>query len=365
MLFRSAIFATLAAAVTASFGADTMITPQNDFNIPADSKIGRKLMEKARFLEGNNQVNAEDWLYGFSIRYDSCASLIQIREEGGNNDEGLLYTQNMVKFTLCPGSSDGCSGCGSGAATYVVNMNDFVDAYTEMKLEAQEYACEMIREYCYCENANDDQVCENQCYTDAGMDVCIEYEGGDEFEIQRYLECAEMEGGNGNNNNNNQNGYYNQNNGGVDMYRQYWVGPTCSEKDGKSIHMRVFYDAGCTTQAPTGVYEAFHYGAALPFETTSIVTHSDCVSCLKVDQNANNNNNNNNNNQNQNMETNELCKESYEMAAKCGSGGSSAATAFAVIFAITSLILGAYAFFLYRKIHRAKVNLAQAELGVA
>ena len=25
---------------------------------------------------------------------------------------------------------------------------------------------------------------------DAGMDVCVEYEGGDEFEIQRYLECA-------------------------------------------------------------------------------------------------------------------------------------------------------------------------------
>jgi hypothetical protein len=22
------------------------------------------------------------------------------------------------------------------------------------------------------------------------MDVCIEYEGGDEFEIQRYLECT-------------------------------------------------------------------------------------------------------------------------------------------------------------------------------
>ena len=38
---------------------------------------------------------------------------------------------------------------------------------------------------------------------------------------------------------------------------------------------------------------------------------------------------------------------------------------FAVIFAVTSLILGAYAFFLYRKIHRAKVNLAQAEMGIA
>jgi hypothetical protein len=190
MLFiRSAILTTLAAAVTASFGADMVITPQHDFQIPGDSKIGRKLMEKARLLEQNQ--NDGSWLAGFSIKYDSCASLVQVRAEGDNKDgDGMLYTQNLVKFTACPGSSDGCAGCGSGAATYVVNMMDFLDAYTEMKLEEQEYACEMIREYCYCDNANDDQVCENQCYTDAGMDVCIDYEGGDDFEIQRYLECA-------------------------------------------------------------------------------------------------------------------------------------------------------------------------------
>ena len=111
------------------------------------------------------------------------------------------------------------------------------------------------------------------------------------------------------------------------------------------------------------------------------------------------------------MEVNELCEQSYEMAAKCesnlgsylgqyyytdetgceyinnilpnleratrkissggsGSSGSSVsgagvATAMAVIFGMTSLLLGAYAFFLYRKIHRAKVNLAQAEMGIA
>jgi hypothetical protein len=190
MFIRSAIVATLAATVTASFGADMMIAPQHDFHIPGDSEIGRKLMKNARSLEQNQ--NDGSWLYGFSIKYDSCASLVQLRGEGDNKDggDGLLYTQNLVKFIACPGSSDGCSGCGSGAATYVVNMMDFLDAYTEMKLTQQEYACEMIREYCYCENANDDQVCENQCYSDAGMSECINYEGEDNFEIQRYLECA-------------------------------------------------------------------------------------------------------------------------------------------------------------------------------
>ena len=52
-------------------------------------------------------------------------------------------------------------------------------------------------------------------------------------------------------------------------------------------------------------------------------------------------------------------------SSSSGGAGNGAATAFAVIFAMTSCLLGAYAFFLYRKIHRAKVNLAQAEMGIA
>lgn len=100
-----------------------------------------------------------------------------------------------------------------------------------------------------------------------------------------------MENKNGNNNNNNNNGNYNYNansNGGIDMYRQYWIGPYCAS-DGKSIHMGTFFDAGCSSKTQTGVYEAFHYGYPLPFESKPIVTLNDCISCLKVDNNNNNN----------------------------------------------------------------------------
>merc|ERR1712161_31723 len=148
-------------------------------------------------------------------------------------------------------------------------------------------------------------------------DVCIEYENGDDFEIQEYLECEEMEGadGNDNNNNNNNNGNYNYGqqtqNEGVDMYRSYYVGPLCSPDDGKSIFLAAFFDAGCTSYAGTGVYEAFHYGYPLPYENEPIVALDDCISCLQVDEN------NNNNNQNQDMEVAEICEQSYEMAAKC------------------------------------------------
>merc|ERR1719253_711957 len=148
-----------------------------------------------------------------------------------------------------------------------------------------------------------------------------------------------MEGADGNQNNNNGNNYnygnsY-QNNGGVDMYRQYYIGPYCSPKDGQSIFMGAFYDAGCTASAGTGVYEAFNYGYPLPYESEPIVALNDCISCLQVDQDANNNNNNNNqnnnqnnngqnynynnngqnnNNQNQEMEVAEICQQSYEQA---------------------------------------------------
>jgi len=425
-MFRTAIFALVAACVTARKSP----VPVEDFNIPAESTIGKRLMTSARRVEQNGNNNDEqeaDWLAGYSIKYDSCASLIQVQGEGGGGDEdSLLYTQNLVKFILCKGTS-GCGDCGSGIASYVVDMREFIEAYTQMKEEQKEQACEMIAEYCYCDNANDDEVCENQCYADAGMSDCIQYEGQEEVEINELLECQAMEGadGNNNNNNNNNNGNYNYagNSGtynGVDMYRQYYLGPTCSTKDGKSIFISAFYDAGCTSPAGSGVYEAFNYGSPLPYENVPVVALNDCISCLQVDENENdnnnnynnynynnNNNNNNNYNYNQDLEVAEICQQSYEQAAKCenklgsylgqyyytdttgcdyinnilpnlqkatrkiasGSIGSSAvsgsaATAFAVIFGMTTALLGAYAFFLYRKIHRAKVNLAQAEMGM-
>ena len=58
-----------------------------------------------------------------------------------------------------------------------------------------------------------------------------------------------------------------------------------------------------------------------------------------------------------------LEKASRNMGVGGAGGSGGAATAFAVIFALTTVVLGLYAFFLYRKIHRAKVNLAQSEGG--
>ena len=193
MMLRSAIFAILAACAAAKVPVAQEGGMIPDFNIPTDSTSGKRLLSKARRLEQNNQNQEEaQWLSGYSIKYDSCASLIQVREEGGGEEEGLIYTQNLVKFVICPGNSGKCSDCGKGIAQYVVNMRDFVETYVEMKKEQQEQACEMIREYCYCDNANDDEACEYQCYADAGMQECIQYEGQEEMDMDAYLECEGM-----------------------------------------------------------------------------------------------------------------------------------------------------------------------------
>jgi hypothetical protein len=198
-----------------------------------------------------------------------------------------------------------------------------------------------------------------------------------------------------NNNNNNNNGNYNQ---------LYYVGPTCS--NGFDINLATFSDSGCSTKTKSGVYETMMYGASLPFEKESMVSN-DCVACLYVDQDANDDaNNNGNDDGNQDYEVIELCSESYEEAAKCESGLSgvktypdesgcdyinnvlpklvkasnsifksrrngstgssgSSSTGWAIFFFLTAGFMSAYAFFLYRKIYRAKVNLSagQGELA--
>jgi hypothetical protein len=192
MIFRTALVALLAAFVSAE---DKTIP--TDGSIPVTSNAGQELLmkatviEEARVLGGNNQDYS--WMAAYSIRYTGCTSLVQVGGQGGNNnnkdgDGGMLYTQHLVRFSLCP--VDGCNSSCSGGGHYVVNMADFVDLYTEFKLTEQELICENAREACYCENANDDQACENACYSAEGLDACIDY-GGDneEFEVQRYLEC--------------------------------------------------------------------------------------------------------------------------------------------------------------------------------
>jgi hypothetical protein len=205
------------------------------------------------------------------------------------------------------------------------------------------------------------------------------------------MEGANGDDNNNNNNNNNNNGNYNNYGNsnlynGIDMSASYWTGLSCAS-NGKSINLAVFTDAGCTSKATSGTYEAFNYGVSLPYEKESLISSGECMACVEDSDDDGNN-----------YEANEVCTNAYERAAKCETNldtgsyyftpdttgcnyintilprlahatnkaassvaSGSASVAFAVIFFLTSMVLGAYSFFLYRKIHRAKVNLAQSE----
>lgn len=168
-------------------------------SVPVESAMGQALLRKAtviepaRHLNNNNNQNQGNAAYlgKYEIKYLGCNSLLQVNREGGGNNNnnqngGILYTQNLVRFALCPENS--CGSC-SGGGEYAVNMAEFVDAYTEAKMQEEEYACEVVRENCYCDNADDAEACEGACYSAAGLTDCVKYEGQDNFEIQRYLEC--------------------------------------------------------------------------------------------------------------------------------------------------------------------------------
>lgn len=260
-----------------------------------NSKAGRNLVNKARKLEDGE--GDYSWIVNYSIKFASCHTLTQFNgEEGGGGDEdSSIQKQNIVKFKLC--SSDSC-GYGCKGGDYIVSMNEFVDAYTESRLNAQEMACETVRENCNCDYYDDEDACEKVCYEKAGLDYCIEEEEGDDqqevFDLQEYLECTEIEDQN--------------ENGNVEYYNgepvQYYVGPKCSS-DGERVNLGVFTDEFCTKVASDSKYYEYT-GVSLPYSSTSIVAE-DCVACGES------------NGDDGEVEMSELCMASYEPAAKCES----------------------------------------------
>ena len=346
---------------------------------------------KIRHLEDANQNQNQQqeerditWMHEYSIQFDSCHSATTVRQEGGGDEFGALIANNSIEFTLCPTSG------GKGCARYLAPMMDFLNAYTEAQMEEEEYECEVAREQCEYEaqmnqnqnqnnNGNyNEQYYMNECFQAMGKNYCMEYEGQEEFEVQRYLECAEFEGNN--------------------EYVNYFIGPYCA-KNGKEVRLGMFQDGGCAVPASNGLetFSKYSYGRSLPSSDESIVSPYKTISCKQVDQNANNNqnnnngNNNNNNNWNQDIEINQFCEEIYELSAKCekglnkesnyywspdneacsyiektlpamdaatfGAGSGSAAKAFAWIFALTTVGLGGYVFYLHKNKDR-KVDLS-------
>eukprot|EP00574_Skeletonema_japonicum_P002756 CAMPEP_0201713790 /NCGR_PEP_ID=MMETSP0593-20130828/503_1 /ASSEMBLY_ACC=CAM_ASM_000672 /TAXON_ID=267983 /ORGANISM="Skeletonema japonicum, Strain CCMP2506" /LENGTH=394 /DNA_ID=CAMNT_0048202977 /DNA_START=41 /DNA_END=1225 /DNA_ORIENTATION=+ len=382
MLFRSVALITASTAAVAS--GKSVEVPMND--ISANTKLGGNIMSKARRLEDNGEAGA--WVANYSIVFQKCAvSNEYFAFEGENQDQNNWQVkQKLVHFKLCPTANTG--SCKSGA-DYVVPMNDFVEMYLQSKMDAQEYNCEMVKENCYCENANDDEACETQCYVDAGLDYCEEDNQNNnnnnqayEFDIEEAGRCEKMDVDedtlyyylqqNGGNNYN----VYGNNQGEVGLY----IGPQCSS-NGKSIFLNVFMDEWCSIEAPRGAFSNFAYGQTLPYSSTSIIENNS-ISC-KEPQDANDQNNGDYQDEDEILE---VCERLYEEAAKCesslptgttyypnsygcnlvkslkspgksGKGTSSTAKVFASLFAVCAIGFAGAAYYFHQKSQRANVAL--------
>ena len=192
MMFRVAIIALIASAAAALKD----VTPNGE--VAANSALGMRLLSEAQVVQPARQLNDQQderdvtFVAGYSLRYKGCHSLIQVAAGENNNNknnqaESMLYATHLARFALCP-TSGNCDKC-AGGGEYVMNMQTFVDAFTEARLTEAEYACETARENCNCEGNDDEETCEAACYSAAGITCVDDAENGYDFEIQRYLEC--------------------------------------------------------------------------------------------------------------------------------------------------------------------------------
>lgn len=319
------------------------------------SKAGNNLISKSRRLDEEYDLS---WVTDYSIKFEGCHNIIQFEGGGGEEEEGKVRTQNIARFKLCP--SNTCSSSCAKGGEYLSEMERFLENYIEFKAEELEYNCEYVQENCDCENANDDEACEQQCYIDAGLEDCIEVENdddGEEFDLADYLDCKEIQ------------------ENGDDDGQGYYVGPKCSS-NGKSVFLGVYTNERCTTEAENGeeIYKSI-IGKSLPYATTSIIKH-ECISCKQV----------NDDDDDDDIEVSEMCDEVYEEAAKCEKNmeidyphtqdcefvhstikrldssfkGPVVAHVFGWIFLLTTIGLGYYAYTLHTKLQRKDVKLNES-----
>lgn len=196
-----------------------------------------KVLRSARRLDENqgDDQDAEEeeefsYLGKYSLKLIGCKAGVAVA-----NAEDGEYEYNAAVFRMCPtdaGCSDEGNGCSEGYGDYIVGLNTFVDSYFEDQKD----------------NMNWD----------------------DNFEVDRYAECAEYEPEDDDGDDNNQN---------EDV--QYFIGPSCTE-DGTDVRLAFFSDETCTTESSTS-FETVSNGWSLPYSSGGIVS-TNCMDCYYMNE---------------------------------------------------------------------------------
>jgi len=354
-------------------------------SLKADSKLGMKLLSEARRLENGDDEVDMTWVVDYSLKFQGCHHVTQWNADADGDEDVRIATKRLVRFRLCPGDvcdGESSGGCSSGYGDYIIDMNTFLEAYLMDLEELHEWTCEYYEmKVCDCDDDDgkddgfDEEECLNTCYANNGLDYCVEEENDDdavEFELEDYVECGEFKADNRRRR--------------LNQEVEYFIGPYCSDQGGK-IYLGMFTDDTCSQFADdyAGVvtYKDF-VGTSLPYSSESIVG-MECVSCTPL---AEIEEDDGNQNQNDEVEVKEICEQLYQTAGKCednlgnddpnynacnymegikvirkdgvvevSNAGSSTAAAFIGVFAVTSCLLGGYAYYLKTKVGNGKIDL--------
>jgi len=376
-------FAFFLSALSAVSGNKAIELPTS---LKADSKLGMKLLSEARRLENADEELDMSWVVDYSLKFQGCHHVTQWNAEADGNEDLRIATKRLVRFRLCESNEcddESSGGCSSAYGDYIIDMNTFLEAYLMDLEELHEWTCQYYEmKVCNCDDDDgkddnfDEQECMNECYANNGLDYCIEEENDDdaiEFELDEYIECGQFKA---------------DRRRRLNQEVEYFIGPYCSDQGGK-IYLGMFTDDTCSQFADdyAGVvtYKNF-VGQSLPYSSESIVG-MECVSCEPLGE-INEDDGNQNQNQNDDVELKEICEQLYQTAGKCeenlgnddpnynacnymegikvirkdgvvevSNSGSSTASAFIGVFAVTSCLLGGYAYYLKTKLGNGKIDL--------
>lgn len=248
-------------------------------DIPADSKLGMKILSQARNLEQYEEF-MNTWVSGYSIKFQGCHHISQWNDDAEDEEAVRIITKRLVRFRLCPTqycSSSNTQGCANGYGDYIIDMDSYLASYMELKEQNMENEQKNYEEQYQQQYEEGQQYQEGEEYQ---YQAAQYYNWVDNEDISQYVECSQADFGRrrlqdeeGDNN------YYGG--GGYNEWDgQYYIGPYCASQGG-AIYLGVFTDESCTTFADNNggrdTYAA-NTGVSLPYSTTNMVD-LDCLAC--------------------------------------------------------------------------------------
>lgn len=256
---------------------------------------------------GNNGVALTDYV----MKFVKCQYVKTFSDDMAANDEAstVLATRRFVIFRLCPVGS--CNSCNYGYGEYVIDVDSYLEYVIQHAQEEQKNMCNWCQNYCYNENEYDENDYGDNAYDNYGNRFlaannydcsCVQecqalanMENYGYVDAINYIQCQQV---------------YEANDGTF-----VYASAMCTNS-GDKIKIGTFSDEDCTIPTNENVEDYLGYddngnNIQLSYATMSRAYTSDCLTCIE--------DNGNNNQNNYYDESNELCENLYDEAAKCES----------------------------------------------